>query len=59
MEHLQQPLATGGMDLGHPRDAAAQVVAEARRAACLGISRKALWERRLKHSLPRPRSGGS
>lgn len=28
-------------------------------AAKLGISRKALWERRLKHSLPRPRSGGS
>jgi two-component system, NtrC family, response regulator AtoC len=28
-------------------------------AAKLGISRKALWERRLKHALPRPRSGGS
>ncbi|HTE53903.1 MAG TPA: sigma-54 dependent transcriptional regulator [Kofleriaceae bacterium] len=27
-------------------------------AAKLGISRKALWERRLKHALPRPRSGG-
>ena len=27
-------------------------------AAKLGISRKALWERRLRHSLPRPRSGG-
>jgi len=26
-------------------------------AAKLGISRKALWERRLKHALPRPRSG--
>ena len=28
-------------------------------AAKLGISRKTLWERRLKHSLPRPRSNGS
>jgi DNA-binding NtrC family response regulator len=28
-------------------------------AAKLGISRKALWERRMKHALPRPRSGGS
>ncbi len=26
-------------------------------AAKLGISRKALWERRLKHALPRPKSG--
>jgi two-component system, NtrC family, response regulator AtoC len=26
-------------------------------AAKLGISRKALWERRVKHALPRPRSG--
>ena len=26
-------------------------------AAKLGISRRALWERRLKHALPRPRGG--
>jgi DNA-binding NtrC family response regulator len=32
-------------------------MSESDMAAKLGISRKALWERRLKHALPRPRSG--
>ena len=34
-------------------------MSESDMAAKLGISRKALWERRMKHALPRPRSGGS
>jgi two-component system, NtrC family, response regulator AtoC len=32
-------------------------MSESDMAAKLGISRKALWERRLRHALPRPRSG--
>ncbi len=34
-------------------------MSESDMAAKLGISRKALWERRMKHALPRPRSGSS